>query len=72
MRRRIIMVETGQRYVQRFQESARKEIWEVASISSDTMQIQHARLFKVSDRTDTKTLSCLALDGKHGFSPTNQ
>ena len=71
MRRRI-MVERGQRYIQNFQQSSREEIWEVASLSPDTMQIQHARLVKVGDRSDTKTLSCLALDGKHGFSFTSQ
>ena len=71
MRRRI-MVEPGQHYIQRFQESSRKEVWEVASLSPDTVQIQHARLVKVNNRSDTKTLSCSALDGNHGFSLTSR
>ncbi len=71
MRQRI-MVEAGQRYIQNFQKSSREEIWEVVSLSPDPMQIQHARLVKVSDRTSVKTLSCSVLDGKHGFSFTSQ
>ena len=70
MRRRI-MVERGQRYIQRFQKSSRKEIWEVDSLSPDTLQIPHARLVRVTNRADTKTLSCSALDGKHDFSLTS-
>ena len=70
--RRHIMVEKGQRYLQKFQKSSRKELWEVAALSPDTMQIQHARLVRVSNRTDVKTLSCSVLDGKHGFSLTKQ
>ena len=70
MRRRI-MVQEGQRYIQKFKINPGKQVWEVASLYSDTAQIQHARLINVSDRSDTKTLSCSALDGKHGFSLTS-
>ena len=67
MRRRT-MVKAGQRYVQEFQKNPRKPIWEVASLSVDSLQIQHARLVNVSDRSEIKTLSCFALNGEHGFS----
>lgn len=68
MRRRII-VQAGQRYVRIFQEgAAHQQIWEVASLYPDTAQIQHARLVNVSNRSETKTLSCQTLDGRHGFS----
>lgn len=70
MRQRIT-VERGQRYIQNFQKSAHKELWEVASLSPDTMRIQHARLVKVTNRSDSKTLSCAVLNGKHGFSLAN-
>ena len=71
MRQRMV-VEKGQCFIQQFLHSSQQELWEVASLSPDTMQFPHARLVRVSDRTDTKTLSCSALNGKHGFSPTNQ
>ena len=32
----------------------------------------HARLVKVNDRFDFKTLSCSMLDGKHDYSLTNR
>ena len=70
MRRRI-MVQEGQRYIRKFKTNPRKQVWEVVSLSLDTTQIQHARLINVSDPWETKTLSCSALDGKHGFSLTS-
>ncbi len=62
------MVERGQRYLQKYPVSDRNEIWEVAALSPDSLQIQHARLVRVANRTDSKTLSCAVLNGKYGFS----
>ena len=70
MRRRI-MLQEGQRYIQKFKTSPRKQVWEVASLYTDTTHVQHARLVNVSNLTETKTLSCFALDGEYDFSLTN-
>jgi hypothetical protein len=70
MRRRI-MVEPEQRYIQKSKTSPRKQVWEVESLSLDTARIEHGHLVNVRDRSDVKTLSCLALDGNHGFSLTS-
>ncbi len=63
------MVEKGQRYIQVLHKGFRMVTWEVESILPDK---KHARLVKVSDRFDFKTLSCSMLDGKHDFSLTNR
>jgi len=68
---RRIAVQKGQRYIQEFENKSRKPVWEVTSLSLDMARIQHARLVKVGDRSEVKTLSCFALDGKHGFNLTN-
>ncbi len=60
-----IMMKKGQRYIQKLQFGSQGTIWEVAAVLPDKT---HARLFKVSDRFDFKTLSCSMLDGKHDFS----
>ena len=62
-------VEKGQRYIQVLYKGSQMVTWEVASILPDGA---HARLVKVSDRLDFKTLSCSMLDGKHDFSLTNR
>ena len=62
------MVEKGQLYLQKYPVSDRNEIWEVAALSPDSLQIQHARLVRVANRSDSKTLACAVLNGKHGFS----
>ena len=67
MRRRVA-VQEGQRYIQEFKNGPVNMLWEVASLYPDKMQIQHARLVNISDRSEIKTLSCFALDGEHGFS----
>ncbi len=64
-----IVVKKGQRYIQKLQNSSQGMIWEVAAVLPART---HARLVKVSDRSDFKTLSCSMLDGKHEFSLTSQ
>jgi hypothetical protein len=64
---RHINVQVGQRYFQAFAYSSHNQIWEVRSIHSDGEQAPHARLVNVSNPSETKTLSCAALDDQHSF-----
>ena len=65
---RRVILEAGQRYVRQFHEdSAQHQIWEVKSVYPDPKQIQHARLVNIGNQSETKTLSCFALNGRHGF-----
>ena len=66
MRRRI-QVQVGQRYFQDFVHGSHNQIWEVASIHSEGEWVPHARLVNVNNPSETKTLSCTALDGQHSF-----
>ncbi len=66
MRRRI-QVQVGQRYFQDFVHGSHNQIWEVASIYSEGEWIPHARLVNVSNPSETKTLSCTALDDQRSF-----
>ena len=62
MRRRI-RVQVGQRYFQDFAHGSHNQIWGVASTHSEGEWVPHARLVNVNDPSETKTLSCRALDG---------
>jgi hypothetical protein len=62
-----IQVQVGQRYFQVFVHGSHKLIWEVASIHSEGEWVPHARLVNVNDPSETKTLSCSALDRQHSF-----
>ena len=62
MRRRI-RVQVGQRYFQDFAHGSHNQIWGVALIHSEGEGVPHARLVNVNDPSETKTLSCRALDG---------
>ncbi len=66
MRRRI-QVQVGQRYFQDFVHGSHHQIWEVESIHSKGEWVPHARLVNVNNPSETKTLSCTALDGQHSF-----
>ncbi len=65
--RRYSEVQVGQRYFQAFAHSSHTQIWEVASIYSDGGRVAHVCLVNVSNPSETKTLSCAALDGRHSF-----
>ena len=58
----------GQRYTQEFETVSHTKLWEVASLLDDGTQIQHARLINLGSPKEIKTLSCLALNGQHGYS----
>ncbi len=60
-------VQVGQRYIQAFEFGSHKQVWEVTSICQDGKWIPHARLVNVSSPSETKTLSCSALDDQHSF-----
>ncbi len=62
-----IKVQVGQRYFQAFTHSSHKQVWEVRSIRSDGERASHACLVNVSNPSETKTLSCSALDDQHNF-----
>ena len=64
---RQIQVRVGQRYCQHFVRGSHNQIWEVASICSDGKRVPHVRLVNVSNPSETKTLSCSALNGQHSF-----
>lgn len=66
MQRRIAVHE-GQRYTQEFKTVSQTKLWEVASLSSEGTQIQHVRLVNLGSPKESKTLSCLALNGDHGY-----
>ena len=66
MRRRI-QVQVGQRYFQDLVHGSHHQIWEVESIHSEGEWVPHARLINVNNPSETKTLSCTALDGQHSF-----
>lgn len=58
----------GQRYTQEFKTVSHKKLWEVASLLGEGKQIQHVRLINLGSPKEVKTLSCLALNGEHGYS----
>ncbi len=62
-----MQVQVGQRYFRTLAPISYNEVWRVTSIWSDGERIPHARLVNVRDASETKTLSCSALDGRYGF-----
>ncbi len=64
-------VQVGQRYVQAFEFGSGNQLWEVTSICTERGRVPHVRLVNVSSPSETKTLSCSALDGQHSFKPLN-
>ncbi len=62
-----MQVQVGQRYFQTLAFVSYNEVWRVTSICSDGERIWHARLVNVRNTSETKTLSCSALDGRYGF-----
>ena len=65
--RKLAEVQVGQRYFQALEPVSYNEVWRVAAISSNWQRIPHARLVNVRNTSETKTLSCSALDGRYGF-----
>ncbi|NKB58658.1 MAG: hypothetical protein GKS00_20205 [Alphaproteobacteria bacterium] len=65
---RHIAVHEGQRYTQEFKTVSQKKLWEVASLCGAVTQVQHVRLINLGSPKEVKTLSCLALNGEHGYS----
>ncbi len=65
--RRCMQVQVGQHYFQALAFAAYNDVWRVTSIWSDGERVPHARLVNVRDTSETKTLSCFALGGQHGF-----
>jgi hypothetical protein len=62
-------VREGQRYAEFNRLSRHPRLWQVERVFDDAASNAHARLVNVSDRHDTKTISCAILADRRCYTP---
>jgi len=58
---KILKVKEGQRYAQRPGAHCPATVWQVGAVRQDAVPVPHARLVRLDDPLQTKTISCATL-----------